>query len=772
MAQSTPVDYSAAIPIVERFIDHEMSDKEIPAVSIALIDDQRMVWSRGFGLADPESKTAASADTMYRVGSVSKLFTDIAVMRLVEQGKIDLDAPVSHYLPELHPHNPFGQPITIRELMSHRSGLVREPPVGSYFDPTEPSLAGSIASLNGTTLVYPPQSHLKYSNAGVATVGYVLQRVNGEPFAKAVQKMVLDPLGMRQSSFEPTPDIKAKLAKGFMWTTDGRVFAAPTFTLGIDPAGALYTTVTDLGRFWSALTAGMSGPNGPILGQATLDQMLVPQFARPGTTKGFGLGFAISDLDGRRVIGHGGAIYGFATTFFGLPAEKLGVAVVATKDASNAVTNRIGRVAIKAMLAIRDGKAVPQPDITSPVDPQLAHGIAGRYRNEKEGFDLSVDAKGQLMMLKTAGGQRVRLRSLGDLLMVDDPVTYGETLVVRDGTIAIGEKIFKRVPIEKPAAAPARWRGLIGEYGWDHDILYIHERDGKLWALIEWIEFDPLEEVSRNVFKFPTRGLYDGERLTFTRDENGRATQVVAGTVTFKRRNVGPEEGAKQLRITPVRPVSELVKEALAANPPQERGTFRPSDLVELTTLDPAIKLEIRYATTNNFLGSVLYSQARAFLQRPAAEALVRAGRKLRSQGYGLLVHDAYRPWYVTKVFWDATPDDKKIFVANPSQGSRHNRGAAVDLSLYDLKSGKPVEMVGTYDEMTDRAYPDYPGGTSLQRWHRRLLRDAMEWEGFHVYEAEWWHFDYKDWRQYPIGNVPFDQIAGRTAWKTSFVAP
>jgi D-alanyl-D-alanine dipeptidase len=167
----------------------------------------------------------------------------------------------------------------------------------------------------------------------------------------------------------------------------------------------------------------------------------------------------------------------------------------------------------------------------------------------------------------------------------------------------------------------------------------------------------------------------------------------------------------------------------------------------------------VRYATTNNLFGTVFYSQPRAFMQRPAAEALVRVNRKLKQQGFGLLVHDAYRPWYVTKVFWDATPDDKKLFVANPAQGSRHNRGEAVDLTLYDLKTGKPVDMVSTYDETTDRAYPDYPGGTSLQRWHRKLLRDAMESEGFTVYEAEWWHFDYKDWRQYRIGNIRFEDI-------------
>ena len=146
-------------------------------------------------------------------------------------------------------------------------------------------------------------------------------------------------------------------------------------------------------------------------------------------------------------------------------------------------------------------------------------------------------------------------------------------------------------------------------------------------------------------------------------------------------------------------------------------------------------------------------------MQRPAAESVVRANRKLHQQGYGLLIHDAYRPWYVTKVFWDATPQDKKIFVADPAQGSRHNRGCAVDLTLYDLKTGKPVAMVSTYDETTDRAYPDYPGGTSLQRWHRKLLRDAMESEGFTVYEAEWWHFDYKDWKHYPIGNATFENL-------------
>jgi D-alanyl-D-alanine dipeptidase len=317
--------------------------------------------------------------------------------------------------------------------------------------------------------------------------------------------------------------------------------------------------------------------------------------------------------------------------------------------------------------------------------------------------------------------------------------------------------VAQLAPTPEPRPAPARWRGLIGEYGPDNNILIIFEMDGTLRAHHKNAERDKLEEVSRDVFHFASSAPHYGQ-VEFTRDRKGRATQLTIEGFTLKRRNIEPETG-NQLRIKPVRPVAELMKEALAAKPPQETGDFRETDLVELRKLDPTIHLEIRYATTNNFLGTRFYSQARAFMQRPAAEAVVRANKILKSYGYGLLIHDAYRPWYVTKVFWDATPEDKHVFVADPSKGSRHNRGCAVDLTLYNLKTGRPVEMVSTYDETTARAYPDYPGGTSLQRWHRKLLRAAMEAEGFTVYEAEWWHFDYKDWQKYRIGTVRFEQI-------------
>ncbi|MDX6696269.1 MAG: zinc D-Ala-D-Ala dipeptidase [Blastocatellia bacterium] len=219
------------------------------------------------------------------------------------------------------------------------------------------------------------------------------------------------------------------------------------------------------------------------------------------------------------------------------------------------------------------------------------------------------------------------------------------------------------------------------------------------------------------------------------------------------------------LKSAPARIAALILLTSLASllyaqdGPPKEAGPFRAPELVELVQIDPTIRLDVRYATKNNFLGRRVYKEARAFLQRPAALALARVSQALRTQGYGLSVFDGYRPWQVTKVFWDATPADKKEFVADPSKGSRHNRGCAVDLTLYDLKTGQEARMPSEYDEMTERSHINYQCASADSRRLRDLLRAAMEAEGFAVYEPEWWHYDYKDWKEYPILNVRFNKI-------------
>jgi D-alanyl-D-alanine dipeptidase len=353
------------------------------------------------------------------------------------------------------------------------------------------------------------------------------------------------------------------------------------------------------------------------------------------------------------------------------------------------------------------------------------------------------------------------------------PLLLAALLLWAPGIIR-GQSSVSLTPGPKPPDIPQAWKPWIGEYWFGKylpgsttralgTVYELIEKDGVIWILQQ--EGKAEAPAYKQVEKFtlnqpPPTDAAHGQRLHLSPTEGVASDHrvLVMGDVgTVK---ITPDFNApQQVLIAPVRPVAELRAEALAASPPHEAGNFRKAELVELTTLDPAIHLDIRYATENDFLGTPVYTQARAFMQRPAAEALVRALHKLKPLGYGLLIHDAYRPWYVTKIFWDATPPEGKIFVADPAQGSRHNRGCAVDLTLYDLATGKPVEMPGTYDEMSPRSFPDYPGGTSLQRWHRDLLRRAMESEGFTVYEHEWWHFDYKDWHEYPILNIKFEDL-------------
>ena len=752
--------YAKGAAALTAFIEREMQVHAIPALSIALVDVQRIVWSRGFGEENASTHAPATANTVYRVGSVSKLFTDIGVMQLVERGLIDLDAPVQRYLPAFTPRNPFGAPITLRQLMSHRAGLVREPPVGHYFDDTGPTLAATVASLNATTLVSAPNTRTKYSNAAIATVGYLLEQRSGVPFAQYLQRAVLAPMGLASSSFDPSPALKARTADALMWTYHQRTFAAPTFRLGMAPAGSMYSTMPDLGRFLSTLFAGGRGARGRVLQPATLQQMWTPQFAPPGSTRGYGLGFGIGMLDGARVVEHGGAVYGFATQLSALPDEKLGVAVSAAKDGMNAVTTRIAHEALRVMRAARRNEALPALESTTAVPLALARQLAGEFGVEDSVVTVEVHDSSVAVSAPFVEARLGLRRWRGDTLTVDDGLNFGRRIWLSGDRLHIdGRSFARRAPLTVlPDDAPERWRGLIGEYGWDHDVLYILEREGRLHALIEWFFDYPLTEVSENVYAFPNSGLYAGERIEFTRGAGGRATVATAAGIGFTRRTWIGEDGGI-FRITPVTPVDQLRAAALAASPPVERGEFRPPELTELVTLDSSIHLDIRYASDRNFLSAPMYTQARAFLQRPAAEALVRAHHALARQGYGLLIHDGYRPWYVTKMFWDGTPADKHDFVADPASGSRHNRGCAVDLTLYDLRTGAAVVTTGGYDEMSDRSYPQYPGGTSRQRALREILRTAMEAEGFHVFAAEWWHFDYEDWRSYRIGNQTFEQL-------------
>ena len=344
------------------------------------------------------------------------------------------------------------------------------------------------------------------------------------------------------------------------------------------------------------------------------------------------------------------------------------------------------------------------------------------------------------------------------------------------GVVSIGAALHAQTPAPapatslapgpKPADALQEWKQLVGIYKYNktNATVILLERGQHLFLQTptganEEIRTEEGEEAEEGILWIDGGGDARWYPYTEQRNQAGIVTGFSYLNEFYERTDAGSDP-AHFYHITPSKPIDQLRAAALAAKPPVEAGPFHKPDLVELVKLDPAFHLDIRYAQSNNFLSTPVYAQARAFLQRPAAEALLQVLHKLRPLGYGLLIHDAYRPWYVTKVFWDATPPEGKIFVADPKKGSRHNRGCAVDLTLYDLATGEPIEMPGLYDEMSPRSFPDFPGGTSLQRWHRDVLRRAMESEGFTVDENEWWHFDYRSWREYPILNVPFENLS------------
>ena len=181
--------------------------------------------------------------------------------------------------------------------------------------------------------------------------------------------------------------------------------------------------------------------------------------------------------------------------------------------------------------------------------------------------------------------------------------------------------------------------------------------------------------------------------------------------------------------------------------------------LEEIIKVIPSIKLDIKYATKENFSGIAVYSQAKAFARKPVVAALAKVQFELSKKGLGLKIFDAYRPYSVTVKFWKITPVDKKDFVANPKTGSRHNRGCAVDLTLIDLKTGKELVMPTPYDSFAKEASPTYDDIPTLQKQNRNLLISVMESNGFKVIRNEWWHFDFKGWESFPLMDIPFQRL-------------
>jgi serine beta-lactamase-like protein LACTB len=531
-------DHAAAIAATRELAEEIVGEGLLPGLSVALVAGDRVVWSAGFGHADPERGVPASGTTVYRVGSISKLFTALALMQLVEKGAVDIDRPLADYLPDLGLVNPFHDqagPVVVRQLTSHCSGLPRESPRGSYFDGSGAGAADAMASLRGVRLVHPPGGVEKYSNIAVSLLGSLIERVTGKPYAEHVEASLLRPLGMRSSSFALGEAIRPALAKGYMQGKDRRLFAAPLFELGTPAAGNLYSTVEDLACLARLIHGGGELAGHRVIGTNTLERMAVRQF--PGAGGRFGIGFVVGERFGEKSLEHGGAVYGFSSLFISLPGPRLSVIVLTNADVAFGPLYRLAdRLLGGALARARGGADAPEPGggatgIELPSGTHVFRGPASR-------IEL---AGGGLHPLLVWNGYPVRLVAVGpDAFITRDRLMDGNRIgLERDagGGIAAVEVDGRRFLAFDPSSAPpapASWERFTGDYGPSYLPVRISLRDGRLVAECETFEYEPapLEDGS---FRFPRGTMYEDEVLRFEGD-GPRAAALTLGTMRFQRR--------------------------------------------------------------------------------------------------------------------------------------------------------------------------------------------------------------------------------------------
>jgi CubicO group peptidase (beta-lactamase class C family) len=543
MSLGTAANYNETIAKVSRLAQSEVREGRITGVTIALIDDQELIFAGGFGLADRKSGTPAQADTVYRAGSISKLFTAMATMQLVERGRIDIDAPVTNYLPEFRIIVPFedAKPLTLRQLMCHRSGMVRESPVGSYFDDSEPGIQRTVASLASCVLVYPPATHTKYSNSGVTVVGHVVERIAGIPYAVRQQNELLGPLAMGDSAFLRTPAIRKKLAKGYLPVakpTGGFAeIEAPVFEFGLIPAGNLYTTAEDLARFLMCLAADGRVADRQLLQSNTLAGMFVPQLTTD--TNGFGIGFSVGHLRGRKTVGHMGAVYGFTSSITLLPEEKIGVVVLCNDDIVVGPVRKLSAGALDSMLFAKTGERASKQSAPFSLTRSELGPFSGDYESQSYWAHLEISGE---KLVAVVSGQKVELSPIGALrfegngrVAYNAPFTFDRDSVGQISGFTGFEQKFQRIHPQKTPLAPVSWQSLVGAYGPAFIPLIISVKHGHLYAMTE-NEFDyRLSPINGSVFQMPP-GLYEGEQIVFQSDRSGKVHTAVLANMPLRRR--------------------------------------------------------------------------------------------------------------------------------------------------------------------------------------------------------------------------------------------
>jgi CubicO group peptidase (beta-lactamase class C family) len=531
---------------LDEAIRSEIQKYGIHGIAVALVDDQQVVHLAGLGDARP--------DSIFRAGSISKLFNAVAVMQLVEQGKLDLDAPIQQYGDQFSLVIPAenSPPITLRMLLCHRSGMIRESPVGGYLDASQASLAEMVASVRSCVLIDPPNTKTRYSNVGPSIAGQIVATVAGMPYDQLQREKILGPIGMTSSSFLTKGVPRDRLAAGHMRITDGKggfhEGEAPVFDLGTLPAGNLWTTAGDLAKFLSMLAVDGSVNGKPIISRKTLDEMWKPQLITADT--GFGLAFRVGKFRNHKSVGHMGAVYGHTSSVALLPESRIGVVLLSNEDIAVGPLNKLTNLALSLMLEAKLGEKPPPSSKPRDASPKELAPLAGDYESPSHWARIElVDGK----LVGNIGGQPIELTPRGTSadadpeknlvtafmangrLLDDSPVQFDRDSTGQGTAFHAIEQKFTRVDPHAAPPIPPSWSDFKGVYGSDFIPLVISIRHGHLYALIE-NEYDyRLIPESRNVFRCPP-GMYHEESIVFMPDRDGKIHGASIANMYLKRK--------------------------------------------------------------------------------------------------------------------------------------------------------------------------------------------------------------------------------------------
>ncbi len=480
-----PGEYGYLKEHITWLIRKEMAQNSVQGLSIALVDDQQVVWSEGFGFADTDAGIPATADTIYRIGSVSKLFTTVSALQLAEQGRLDLDSPLKQSIPDFSLRTRFNHaaPITLRSIMTHHSGIPSDYLKGMWTPQPQP-ISSLPMLIRDEYAAYPPNTVLSYSNLGMSLLGLAVQNISGQEFCSHLQQHLLQPLGMQQTTCAAAISQTASAAKAYSGSKEKQ--EPPLRDI---PAGGLNGSVRDMSRFIRMVLAQGELEGQRIIKPETVREMLTPQNSTIALDRSFriGLGWMLGGLGGINiqqagtVAHHAGATLYHRAQLVVLPQVKLGVVVLSNTDSAQQSVNMVATEALKLALEIKTGRKQPERQLLATgnyLSNEELQAYQGSYATQAGLGKLAAGSgylKAELMdrsfRLVPRQDQKLQLqyRLLG-LFPIDlgELGQYGvgrtlidghELLTVADQNVelVIGEKV-------KPVALPSAWQQRLGSY--------------------------------------------------------------------------------------------------------------------------------------------------------------------------------------------------------------------------------------------------------------------------------------------------------------------